>query len=96
MGGKLDKLKIRNPNIERLWSVGFSPHAVTGNINLLAESGVYLHEIHHLWHSRTLNSMFILNYGLQGMNSLLLGGDFFDKYNYYEDFIKTSKTNWWQ
>lgn len=47
-GGKLDKLKIRNPNIERLWSVGFSPHAVTGNINLLAESGVYLHEIHHL------------------------------------------------
>ena len=41
-----------------LWySAGFSPHTVTGNSGL---SDVLRHELHHLWHSRALNDMYLL------------------------------------
>ena len=71
-------------------SAGFSPHTVTGNSNL---DGVLEHELHHLWQSRALNDLFLLNYGLQGLNALLLKGNFVDKRNYYEDFV--NHYSWW-
>lgn len=54
-------------------SAGFSPHIVTGNGNL---DSVLKHDLHHLGHSRALNELFLLNYGLQGLNALLLRGNF--------------------
>lgn len=86
-GGLIDKLF----NPERL-SSGFSPHVITGNSNL---EEVYTHELHHLWQSRSFNDSFLLNYGLQGINALLLKGNFFEKYNYYEDFINQFNNKWW-
>lgn len=69
---------------------GFSPHTITGNSNLKL---VIRHELHHLWHSRALNDMYLLNYGLQGLNALLLKGNFVSKRNYYEDFV--DNYSWW-
>lgn len=57
------------------YCAGFSPHTVTGNSGL---SVVLPHELHHLWQSRALNDLFLLNYGLQGLNALLLKGNFVD------------------
>ena len=74
------------------WSSGFSPHVITGNSRL---EEIYEHELHHLWQSRSFNDVFLLNYGLQGLNALLMGGDFVDTYNYYEDFANTYRTRWW-
>lgn len=54
----------------------------------------YGHELHHLWHSRAFNDLFLLNYGLQGLNSLLLKGNFIEDMNYYEDFVNYYK--WWE
>ena len=48
---------------------GFSPYMVSGNSKL---SECFSHEIHHLWHSRALYDSFLINYGLQGLNSLIL------------------------
>ena len=71
-------------------SAGFSPHTVTGNSNL---GEVLEHELHHLWQSRALNDLFLANYGLQGLNALLLKGNFVAKKNYYEDFVDSY--SWW-
>jgi hypothetical protein len=76
-GGLIDK--IYDP---AYWDSGFSPHVVTGNSNL---SNVYSLELHHLWQSRAFNDVYLLNYGLQGINALLMGGSFLENYNYYED-----------
>ena len=73
-----------------IYAAGFSPHTVTGNNRL---SIVLPHELHHLWQSRALNDLFLLNYGLQGLNALLLKGNFVDKRNYYEDFVNYYP--WW-
>lgn len=43
--------------------------------------------------SRALNDLFLLNYGLQGLNALLLKGNFVDERNYYEDFVNYYP--WW-
>ena len=72
------------------YSAGFSPHTVTGNSGL---SRVLRHELHHLWHSRALNDMYLLNYGLQGLNALILKGNFVAGKNYYEDFV--DNFGWW-
>ena len=72
---------------------GFSPHIISGNSNLTIGSSTYLHEMHHLWQSRAYNNLYLINYALQGVNALLLHGQFVSRYNYYEDFIK--KNNWW-
>ena len=72
------------------YNAGFSPHTVTGNSGL---SVVLPHELHHLWQSRALNDLFLLNYGLQGLNALLLKGNFVDERNYYEDFVNYYP--WW-
>ena len=60
---------------EKLYSIsaGFSTNIVTGNGNL---DSVLKHDLHHLGHSRALNELFLLNYGLQGLNALLLRGNF--------------------
>ena len=71
-------------------SAGFSPHIVTGNGNL---DSVLKHDLYHLGHSRALNDLFLLNYGLQGLNALLLKGNFVDERNYYEDFVNYYP--WW-
>ena len=34
-------------------------------------------------------------HGLQGLNALILGGNFVERYNYYEDYIDLHKTKWW-
>ena len=65
---------------------------ITGNSRL---KDVYQHELHHLWQSRAFNDVFLLNYGLQGFNALLMGGSLVDKFNYYEDFINTYNMKWW-
>ena len=71
-------------------AAGFSPHTVTGNSRL---SFVLSHELHHLWQSRGMNDMFLLNYGLNGINALLLKGNFVKERNYYEDFVY--HYSWW-
>ena len=43
--------------------------------------------------SRTMNDLFLLNYGLQGLNALLLKGNFVAERNYYEDFV--NHYPWW-
>ena len=43
--------------------------------------------VYHLWQSLALNDLFLLNYGLQGLNALLLKGNVVDERNYYEVFI---------
>ena len=48
---------------------------------------------HHLWQSRALNDLFLANDGFQGMNALLLKGNFVDERNYYEDFVNYYP--WW-
>ena len=73
-----------------IYNIGFSPHTVTGNSNLYK---LIDHELHHLWQSRALNDMFLLNYGLQGINALLLKGNFVKDRNYYEDFVNNYE--WW-
>ena len=71
-------------------SAGFSPHIVTGNGNL---DSVLKHDLYHLGHSRALNDLFLVNYGIQGLNALLLKGNFVDERNYYEDFVNYYP--WW-
>lgn len=51
------------------------------------------HELHHLWHSRALNDLFLANYGLQGLYALILKGNFIANKNYYEDFV--DYYSWW-
>ena len=48
---------------------------------------------HHLWQSSALNDLFLANDGIQGMNALLLKGNFVDERNYYEDFVNYYP--WW-
>ena len=71
-------------------NAGFSPYTVTGNSNL---GNVLKHELHHLWHSRALNDLFLANYGLQGLYALILKGNFVANKNYYEDFV--DYYSWW-
>jgi hypothetical protein len=46
------------------------------------------------WQSRAFNDVFLLNYGLQGLNSIIIKGSFIENGNYYEDFINL--TPWWE
>ena len=84
-GGLSDKLY--NP---QYWDSGFGAHAVIGNSNL---SNLYGHELHHLWQSRAFGDMFLLNYGLQGIGAMLMGGSFLSTYNYFED--QANGSFWW-
>ncbi len=84
-GGLIDKMyppTFYQGGKEYRNDAGFSPYVVTGNSNL---NKVYSHELHHLWQSRAFNNLYLLNYGLQGINALLMGGEFLSTYNFYED-----------
>lgn len=63
----------------RRGSSGFSPYTLTGNSNFFQ---LYEHEIHHLWHSRALNNLFLVNYGMQGLNAVFLKGSFVANKNF--------------
>lgn len=75
------------------WYSGFGAHSVIGNSRLFSASGLYSHELHHLWQSRSMGDLFLLNYGLQGVNAMLLGGSFLENYNYFED--QAYGEMWW-
>jgi len=88
-GGVIDKLS--DP---RIAPAGFGAHSVMGNSRLFKDRSLYPHELHHLWQSRAFGDAFILNYGLQGINAMLMkGGSFFQKYNYFED--QAYNRFWW-
>ena len=78
-GGIVDK--FYDP---RYWYSGFGAHSVIGNSQLF-KGGLYGHELHHLWQSRAFGDRFLLNYGLQGIGAMLMGGSFLENYNYFED-----------
>ena len=86
-GGMIDKLYPPSDFVS-----GFSPYTITGNSKLL-KSNIYMHELHHLWHSRALSNKYLFNYALNGINSLLLNGAFVTERNYYETFADEYK--WW-
>lgn len=79
-GGIVDR--FYNPSAG--WYSGFGAHSVIGNSNLFDLKGLYGHELHHLWQSRSLGDMFLLNYGLQGIQSLFQGDSFIGSTNYFE------------
>lgn len=87
-GGIIDK--FYDP---RYWYSGFGAHSVIGNSALFANPTLYPHELHHLWQSRAFGDMFLLNYGLQGIGAMLMGGSFLKKYNYFED--QAYGSFWW-
>ncbi|MDY0143072.1 MAG: RHS repeat-associated core domain-containing protein [Bacteroidales bacterium] len=72
---------------------GFGAHSVMGNSRLLTEPDLYSHELHHLWQSRAFGDTFLLNYGLQGIGAMLMGGSFLQEYNYFED--QAYGEYWW-
>jgi RHS repeat-associated protein len=88
VGGIIDK--FYDP---KYWYSGFGSHSVIGNSNLFTEPTLYPHELHHLWQSRSMGDMFLLNYGLQGMEAMLMGGSFLKEYNYFED--QAYGSYWW-
>ena len=87
-GGIIDK--FYDP---RYWYSGFGAHSVIGNSALFEDPTLYPHELHHLWQSRAFGVMFLLNYGLQGIGAMLMGGSFLKEYNYFED--QAYGSFWW-
>lgn len=87
-GGIIDK--FYNP---KYWYSGMGAHSVIGNSRLFEDPTLYPHELHHLWQSRSLGDMFLPNYGLQGINAWLRGGEFLKSYNYFED--QAYESYWW-
>lgn len=75
-GGIVDR--IYDP---KLYSAGFSPFVPTGNSSL---NGVYAHELHHVWQSRSMGDAFAPNFILQALTGTLLGGGPVGPGNYYE------------
>ncbi len=75
------------------WSSGFGAHSVVGNSGLFNDPTMYPHELHHLWQSRAFGDKFLLNYGLQGIGAMLMGGSFLKEYNYFED--QAYGSYWW-
>lgn len=74
------------------WNSGFGAHAVIGNSNL---SEVYGHELTHLWQSRSMGDVFLVNYGLQGLMGALRGTGFMDEgtMNLFES--QAYGAEWW-
>lgn len=75
------------------WNSGFGAHSVIGNSNFFRYPSLYPHELHHLWQSRAYGDMFLINYGLQGINAMLMGGSFLKEYNFFEDLAYGH--SWW-
>ena len=94
-GGLGDKLYPPDPYINARGEIiqdntGFTINSIMGNSNL---SGVYSHELHHLWQQRAMLKHFYYNYVLNGLTSLMFKGDFINRYNVYED-IANNKLFW--
>lgn len=71
---------------------GYGAYAIFGCKNPLdTQDDIIVHEIHHLWQSRAMSNSFLLNYGLQGIIAEVMGGDFLDYLNYYEQIAYESK-----
>jgi RHS repeat-associated protein len=51
------------------------------------------HEMHHIWQSRSMGDTFLLHYGLQGVFSWLMGGNFIGETNYFEG--QAYEGVWW-
>jgi hypothetical protein len=85
-GGIVDR--FFDPNIYEY--SGFGAHAVIGNSDLMK---VYTHELHHLWQSRSMGDLFLLNYGLHGINSWLSGDSFIGSSNFFEG--QAYEGVWW-
>ena len=78
----------------RNWYSGFGAHSVIGNSNLFSsEWDGYSHELHHLWQSRAFGDLFLMNYVLQGIGSLLMAGSFLQEPNYFEH--QANERFWW-
>ena len=88
-GGIVDK--FYDPKAD--WYSGFGAHSVVGNSGLFNDPTMYPHELHHLWQSRAFGDKFLLNYGLQGIGAMLMGGSFLKEYNYFED--QAYGSYWW-
>lgn len=71
-------------------NTGFTINSIMGNSNL---SGVYSHELHHLWQQRAMLKHYYFNYALNGLTSLMFKGDFINRFNVYED-IANNKFFW--
>ncbi|MDR2914064.1 MAG: hypothetical protein LBV74_04425 [Tannerella sp.] len=71
---------------------GFGAHVVIGNSNL---SKIYGHELTHLWQSRSMGDVFLVNYGLQGLMGALRGTGFMYKgtINLFES--QAYGAEWW-
>lgn len=69
---------------------GYGAHAIIGNSNL---DKVYSHELHHLWQSRSMGDAFLLNYLMQGVNSITSGGSLIGIQNFFETQAETKY--WW-
>jgi hypothetical protein len=79
-GGLVDR--YYNTNIGEYGA--FGAHSVIGSSNLFTQSGLYQHELHHLWQSRGFGDMFIFNYIGQGIGAMLMGGSPLGDYNFFE------------
>ena len=92
-GGAIDYFfppTVIKKGILEIHTSGFGAYSMIGNSNF---DMVVQHEIHHLWHSRSMSDLYLFNYFIQGINSLILKGDFINKYNYYEDLPNSYP--WW-
>ena len=70
----------------------FGLFSIFGSKDILNfDDETFLHEAHHLWHSRAMGDFYWLNYGLQGISALIMGGSFIDLFNYYEQIAYSRK-----
>lgn len=70
----------------------FGLFSIYGSKDILNfDDETFLHEAHHLWHSRAMGDFYWLNYGLQGISALIMGGSFIDLFNYYEQIAYSRK-----
>ena len=77
---------------------GFGAYAIIGNSNLtktyptLGYRSIYEHELHHLWHSRSLGDKYIPDYLLHSLTAICLGGAPISVKNYFESI---AYGYWW-
>ena len=72
----------------REYSSGFTLNAILGNGRVRE---LYAHELHHLWQERAMPKFFYYsNYIFNGLSSFIHKGDFFKRYNLYEDIPNNS------
>jgi RHS repeat-associated protein len=74
---------------------GYGGHSIiTGSNWFSNDKDGYAHELHHLWQSRALNDLFLPIYGLNGLNSLLMGENPLLRTNFFEE--QAYGYHWWR